>query len=385
MLPGDPTVMPIDVHLNDWMDTQLARVNEAVSLDAFWRAVVQLFHKTMPIQSCSMMYAIVDSSTLAARHHVCVDSPADRQQTQLASNLAIASKFLSRHPQIKMYTFSEILTEDPSAHDRALQQQNAFAERWVEFVHLAFWDGPALEAVFSIRRGPNHGRFTAAELALLLRFHPVINAGLHRIRALGGQQEQRAALERFFSRCPIPVLFLDSRLRLLYATQEALEMSLVWNYGTDVARTQHPRKSFQVPADLAEVCQKLLKADQADFGRKSTEEVRVCHATDKSIVARVRADYPAQKGWLQPTLSITFCMEKNMDGARQSARQPALDLLQRLSANERRVALLASEGCSNTVIAEKLGKSARTVECQLTGIFRKLEVVNRVQLARQLA
>jgi DNA-binding CsgD family transcriptional regulator len=367
------------------MDAQLARVNEAVSLDAFWRAVIQLFNKTMPIQSCSMMYAIVDSTTLAARHHVCVDQPADRQQTQLASNLAIASKYLARHPQIKMYTYSEILTEDPTAHDRALQQQDAFAERWVEFVHLAFWDGPDLEAVFSIRRGPTHGRFSAAELALLLRFHPVINAGLHRIRALGGLQEQRAALERFFSRCPIPVLFLDSRLRLLYATQEALEMSLIWNYGPEVARTQHPRKSFQVPADLAEVCQKLVRAEAGDFGRKSTEEVRVCHPRDKSIVARVRADYPAQKGWLQPTLSITYCTEKNLDGARQPARQPALDLLQRLSANERRVALLASEGCSNTVIAEKLGKSARTVECQLTGIFRKLEVVNRVQLARQLA
>jgi DNA-binding CsgD family transcriptional regulator len=378
-------MIPTDVHLNDWMDAQLARVNEAVNLDAFWRAVVQLFHKSMPIQSCSMMYAIVNPSTLAARHHVCTDLPADRTQTQLVSNLAIASNFLQRHPQIKMYTFSEILTEDPSAHDRALQQQNAFAERWVEFVHLAFWDGPTLEAVFSIRRGPQHGRFNAAELALLLRFHPVISAGLHRIRCLGVQQEQRAALERFFSRCPIPVLFLDSRLRLLYATQEALEMSLVWNYGPEVARTRHPRKSFEVPADLVEACQRLLDADNSDFGRKSAEEIRVRHPKDSSIVARVRADYPAQKGWLQPTLSITFCTEKNLDGARQPARSGGLDLLQRLSANERRVALLAAEGCSNTEIAGKLGKSARTVEGQLTGIFRKLGVQNRVQLARQLA
>ncbi len=376
---------PSDVHLNDSTDTQLARVNEAVTLDSFWRAVVQLFHKTMPIQSCSMMYAIVDSTTLTARHHVCVDYPREQQHPQLASNLAVASTFLARHPQVKLYTFSEILTEDPSASDRARQQQHAFVERWVEFVHLAFWDGADLEAVFSIRRGPTHGRFSAAELATLLRFHPVIDAGLHRIRALGDQQEQRAALERFFSRCPIPVLFLDSRLNLLYATQEALEMSLIWNYGPEMARTQHPRKGFHVPADLAAACQKLLQQEPGQPGRKSNGEVRVSHPRDKSIVARVRADYPSQKGWLQPTLSITFCTEKNLDGARQPARRQALDLLQRLSANERRVALLASEGCSNTVIAGKLGKSARTVECQLTGIFRKLEVTNRVQLARQLA
>lgn len=376
---------PTDVHLNDWIDAQLARVNEAVTFDAFWRAVVQLFHKTMPIQSCSMMYAIVNSDTLAARHHICVDQPVDKPQPQLASNLAIASKFLQRHPQIKLYTFSEILTEDPSAHDRAIQQQSAFAERWVEFAHLAFWDGSQLEAVFSIRRGPTHGRFSAAELALLLRFHPVINAGLHRIRCLGVQHEQRAALERFFSRCPIPVLFFDSRMRLLYATQEALEMSLVWNYGPEVARTRHPRKSFQVPEKIVEVCTRLIAADQSDFGHKATEEVRVPHPDNPSLVARVRADYPAQKGWLQPTITVTYCTEQNLDGARLPVRKPALDLLQRLSANERRVALLACEGCSNQVIAEKLGKSARTVECQLTGIFRKLQVANRVQLARQLA
>ncbi|WP_438481174.1 helix-turn-helix transcriptional regulator [Oleiharenicola lentus] len=375
-------VSPIGIHLNDWMDALLGRVNEALTLDAFWKAVVQLFQQTMPVQSCSMMYAILDANTLTARHHVCYDLPS---RMQLASNLTIASNYLSRHPQIKMYTFSQILNEDPTAQDRANEQQKALPESWIEFVHLAFWDRNQLDAVFSIRRGPTQGRFSPAELELLSRFHSVISAGLHRIRLLGVQQEQRGALERFFSRCPIPVLFLDSRLRLLYATQEALEMSLVWNYGHEGARRQHPRKSFLLPPDIAAVCQSLIAAGPTDGVRRGSEDVRVTHPKEVAMVARVRIEYPSRPGWLQPTISITFCTEHNLDGARLPAKKISLDLLQRLSANERRVALLVCQGFSNSVIATKLGKSARTVECQLTVIFRKLQVTNRVQLAHLLS
>lgn len=372
-----------DVHLNDRTDARLRRVNEAVSFDAFWRAIVQLFEQAMPLQSCSMLYAIVDAARLSARHHVSAGPAADRVQPELVSNLAIAGQFLQRHPQIKLYTFSEILTEDPTARDRARPQQEAFVERWEEFAHLAFWDGPRLEAVFSIRRGPAHGRFNAAELAQLLNFYPVIEAGLHRLRSLGVQQEQQAALERFFSRCPIPVLFLDARQRLHYATEAALEQCLAWNYGHAAARTRHPRKSFRLPDAIAAACARLLAAEGHADGRRASEEVQVAHPEAPGLAATVRADYPARAGWLQPTITVTF--RAAADAGALSPRAPAaLNLLQRLSAIERRVALLACEGCSNQSIAEQLGKSARTFECQLTGIFRKLGVANRVQLVRRL-
>ncbi len=381
MLPMSLAVIsPVGVHLSDWMDSLLEGVNEAVSLDDFWKALVNLLDHTFPIQSCSMMYSIQDPNTLVARHHVGLGYPG----LQVASNLAIASNFLAKHPQIKMYTFSQILTEDPGAQVRASEQQQASPEGWTEFVHLAFWNGASLDAVFSIRRGPNQERFTPAELTLLLRLHPVINAGLRRIRALGVQQEQRAVLERFFRRCPIPVIFLDSGLRLLYATQEALEVCSLWNHGAAMARRQHPRKSFQVPDDIAEVCRNLLAQPAPRPEDKAADEVRVVHPSAENLVARVRIDRPTRRGWMQPTLLVNFCAEQNLDGARLPAGKMSFELLQRLSANERRVALLVCEGHSNAVIAQKLGKSARTVECQLTVIFRKFQVANRVQLTRAL-
>ena len=77
---------------------------------------------------------------------------------------------------------------------------------------------------------------------------------------------------------------------------------------------------------------------------------------------------------------MLFFLDRSIDDVALSAKPSTLALLQRLTANERRVALLVTEGCNNREIGERLGKSHRTVECQLTEIYRKLEVENRVQL-----
>jgi DNA-binding CsgD family transcriptional regulator len=55
-----------------------------------------------------------------------------------------------------------------------------------------------------------------------------------------------------------------------------------------------------------------------------------------------------------------------------------------LTPTERRVAELAAEGCSNRAIAGELFVSERTVEANLTRVYRKLGVRSRTQLARRL-
>jgi DNA-binding CsgD family transcriptional regulator len=56
-----------------------------------------------------------------------------------------------------------------------------------------------------------------------------------------------------------------------------------------------------------------------------------------------------------------------------------------LTAQERQVALLASEGMRNAEIAEKLFLSTSTIEYHLSKVYRKLGVGSRGQLARALA
>ncbi len=66
-------------------------------------------------------------------------------------------------------------------------------------------------------------------------------------------------------------------------------------------------------------------------------------------------------------------------------RRPAVRGVDSLSAQERRVAAMATEGLSNREIAEALFLTRRTVEMHLTGAYRKLDVAGRGELPAALA
>ncbi|HYH89021.1 MAG TPA: AAA family ATPase [Solirubrobacteraceae bacterium] len=75
--------------------------------------------------------------------------------------------------------------------------------------------------------------------------------------------------------------------------------------------------------------------------------------------------------------------ELRATGARP--RRPALRGVDSLSAQERRVATMATTGLTNREIAEALFLTRRTVEMHLTGAYRKLDVSGRAELSGALA
>ncbi len=75
--------------------------------------------------------------------------------------------------------------------------------------------------------------------------------------------------------------------------------------------------------------------------------------------------------------------ELRATGARP--RRPALSGVDSLSAQERRIAAMATKGLSNREIAEALFLTRRTVEMHLTGAYRKLDVSGRGDLPEALA
>jgi DNA-binding CsgD family transcriptional regulator len=83
------------------------------------------------------------------------------------------------------------------------------------------------------------------------------------------------------------------------------------------------------------------------------------------------------------TLADQAATELRATGARP--RRVVLTGLESLTASERRVAELASQGLTNREIAQTLFITARTVEGHLTSVFHKLQLSSRDRLPAALA
>ena len=358
-------------------------LQRALDLESFWRANLQLLQSVLPHHSCSLMLGIVDFEPHEGRHFVARDNSGANQPL---TSLSISRPFLAAHPQVKMYTYSEILQEDPRARQRRVERERHF-RGWDEFVHLAFWDGAHPEAVLSIRRTEEQGEFLAEEREFLASLHPVIDAGLRRLRAFEGERGRRLSMERFISGLPLPVMFLGPDRALQFATQEAYDLCAAWNFGYEEARVMNTRRCFRVPAPIADACARL--ADIWDRAANAgltvgLESSRVVHPERGGLVAKVDVSQPFKGSLVRPGFWVTLASERNLDGASPQLKAEAVHHLQFLTPSERRVALLVAEGLRNHDVAHQLGKSPRTVDFQLSAIYRKLGVTSRTELARLL-
>lgn len=362
----------------------LSDLQSALDLESFWRANLRLLQSVLPHHSCSLMLSIVDFQPREGRHFVAL-GPNDGNQP--VTSLSISRPFLAAHPRVKMYTYTEMLQEDPSVHQRRVERERQF-RGWNEFVHLAFWDGPRPDAVLSIRRSEDQGDFSAEEREFLAYLHPLIDAGLRRLRVFEQERGRRLGMERFLSGLPIPVMFLGPDHNVEFATQEAYDLCAVWNYGFKEARAVNTRRCFRVPAKIDAACEQLACVwDRAAASGVAVglESARVEHDEIAHLIAKIDVSQPYRGSLVRPGFWVTLAGERNLDGASAELKAGAIHHLQFLTASERRVALLVSEGLRNQDVARRLGKSPRTVDFQLNAIYRKLGVSGRTELAHLLS
>jgi DNA-binding CsgD family transcriptional regulator len=143
-------------------------------------------------------------------------------------------------------------------------------------------------------------------------------------------------------------------------------------------------------------------ADMADLARDAADvlagsELRIAHARaliDLGAALRRRGHRRDARAPLREGLDLAnrcgsvLETDRALDELRATGarpRRPALRGIDALSAQERRVTALASEGLSNREIAEALFLSRRTIEMHLTSAYRKLDVASRQQLPAALA
>lgn len=361
----------------------MLELQSAVELDEFWRATKRLLASAMPHHSCSLMLGIVDYQPLASRHHVTVNQ---EQENRPLNSLSIARPFLAAHPRLKLYTYGDILKEDPQVRQRRREREKFFWG-WDQFVHLAFWDGERPDAVLSVRRTAEQGDFTPEEREFLGFLHPTLDAGLRRLRKLHRERERGAAMTSYLQNLPMPVMFVEADGEVAFATEQAYELCAVWNFGERAGRALKARRSFRLPAEISRACDRLASAGARDGDAlfPALAGIRVEHPHLHGVAAKVDLAQAVKGPWGRPGFWVTFAPADQSKLADVGTRPEAAALLQSLSPSERRVAQLVARGQRNQEVATELGKSLRTVEFQLNAIYRKLGLSGRTQLARALA
>jgi DNA-binding CsgD family transcriptional regulator len=344
----------------------LVELQRAIDVEGLWRSSLRLVQSTLHHHSCSLMLGINDYEPVAARHHV--EQPG-RPGYMPATSLAVSRPYLATHPRVQLYTFSQIASEDPQAHERRLAQESGLDE-WREFVHLAFWHEGMPQAVFSVRRSARHSRFSADEIRFLEQIYPAIDAGLHRLRALEQERFKSFAFEQALSRAAAPVILTDARGNVLFGTPDGRRLSERWAraHGT-------PLDAADLSADLS----RTIKARRSVDSNELAQTLR--HPVDADLSVTIDASWFGSGLRIQPCYLLQF----SAGDERPRSQERASEILSRLSPSERKVALLVAEGLRNEQIAQRLSRSRRTVESQLNAIFGKLDLVCRAQLVKALS
>ncbi|HEY1075310.1 MAG TPA: helix-turn-helix transcriptional regulator [Fontimonas sp.] len=352
----------------DHASTAVIDLQSAMDLDSVWRSSLRLMQRELPHRSCSLFFGIVDFEPTAAIHHV--ESPRNPAYRP-ATSLTISAPFLARHRHVPLYTYSQIVSEDPDARRRRVEQEPD--PEWNEFVHLAFWRDERPEAVFSITRAADQPRISSDERGLLEQLHPMLEAGLRRIRAVERTRARRLAYEDCLRRMPVATLLVADDGRLLFANGESERLRTRWNGGLHAA----DEAAWRLPERLPQ----LLRQTTGDSMRLSLRHPHIAGLT-ATIERSAGTAVPGQRPCYVVTLNeAAGAANATTTGRDSEAGRPILD---QLTPAERRVALRVVDGLSNDEIATDLGRSRRTVEFQLNTIYRKLGLTRRTQLVRLL-
>ncbi len=349
-----------------------AALMKALDMGGLWQACAELVTRQLPCHSCSLMFDIDDYEPQQARHFLAEATDAALPVT----SLAVSAPYLAANPRVRWYTFSQIMSQDALAAAR-LQAQNP-GPGWREFIHLAFWNEQRLEAVLSIRIRANRPQLTKQELAFLTELYPTLEAGLQRVRSLHAERIRHQAFEAMLYRLPLATALIDARLTPLYLSAEAKKLCLRWSRGLSHGK--------RLPEAIERGIHHSMVADpQLWSSADGRHERRLrLHDPERGLHMQVEISPPLELATRRPHYLLTFAEDAGGD-ALDGGSPGNLLLLQRLSPSERRVATLVARGLRNDDVAHQLCRSRKTVESQISSIYRKLDVANRAQLVRLLA
>lgn len=334
----------------------------ALDLHALWRACVDLVNQSLPCHSCTLMYDITAGYQPQRSLHFLGASAVSGARP--LRSLDVAAPYLQRNPRIHWYTLSQIASDDAQAHQR-LRAQNP-APGWNEFIHMAFWGDNGLEAVLSIRMRAGQEQITEAHQQFLGELHQLMDAGLQRVQSL--QHERRTVYQALLDRQSQADIILDHDLHLISLSPAAQRLCAGWFGSAQDAR---------LPDAVASALRAWLGRDPPQPGTESSEDLQLPGTRLRiSLQGQLRAD-----GQL-PMYLLRLSPQHSHLRPLPAIGRPAWS---KLSPTETRVAELVLDGMRNDEIANHLQRSRKTIESQISAIYRKLDVGHRAQLVRLLS
>ncbi|MHC9086053.1 helix-turn-helix transcriptional regulator [Luteimonas sp. RIT-PG2_3] len=351
-------------------------LRHAPDLDSLWRSCVDVFDASLPYAACELFFDFEGFKPRRALQNVRAPNPSSAQPPV---SLSVAGPFLARHPRRQIYSYSQILRNDPGARRRRqLQIQGC---RWNEFVQSAFWRDDQLDTVLSVACSDKDQTFSRQATELLQDIYRDVDDSLQRLRALDAERQRHVTLECLLDCLPSAVLLISADGRVLFGNDMARQACRRWNEGL-------PDPAWQLQADSGALFAPHPLPSLESLRARGAATIR--HPQIATLSLRVSA----QTQTARPDMCNCHLVELvdvkalRTDAAPQDTVSDTAShgtYLQTLTPRERRVAQLVANGMRNEEIASKLCRSRRTIEFQVSSVYRKLGVSSRIQLSRLLS
>jgi DNA-binding CsgD family transcriptional regulator len=367
----------------------LLRLYSAPRLPEFWLALQAVLREAMPYDALIVYLNFLDfcSSWRAARMLTTPNARRPPPWFEARRRVDMTPEFvLAQPPGLKIYRLSDVVPDACELKRTAFYRQYLAPGGWHHLACQLFWRNDTVTSQIAIRRVQSQGDFSAREVLLLEELHPHIETVLNRLLNAEDECAHRRWLEKFNDQLPVGLMSLDWSLKPVFANARAFEHSACWNYDASDAQRFRARARFHIPAEILSACLTLKSQWAARRGARDPK------SSDKVSLSVTQ---PIESG-----CSATITMYVDKDGAvanpgflvqmhRASAptgeSRVAHARLEKLTYAEREVVRFLCRGSSNAEIADKLGKSVKTVKSQLTSIYRKLGTSSRARLLAEFA
>lgn len=371
-------------------ESLLLRLHSAHGIAQFWSALQAVIHEAAPYDALIVYLNFLDFAT-SWRAAKILMTPNARRPTpwfEGRRRVDMTPQFvLSQPPGLKLYKLSDVVP-DPGELKRTPFFRNYLAPGgWHHLVCQLYWRGNTVCSQIAIRRKREQGDFTPDEIARLEQLHPHIETVLNKLLTLEEERARRRWLEVFNDQLPFALMSLNWELEPVFANKQAFEHCAAWNYGSKDARRYHARAVFHAPAPIISACASLKAQwlERQVLRRGSTEQkppLTVSHSLEPGLTANItmqldNACPTANPGFLVHLQSCTTSPSRDSLAAHS--------MLEGLTPAERELVRFVCQGLGNRDIAEKLGKSVKTVKSQLTSVYKKLNVSSRSRLLAGLA